>query len=96
MDNLETLPFRVRQQYALIAEWFKLNGGRDKSGDPKHPEAPAGLPPAETATWAQIQLIAELFKDGILEKYKTGRASNGVMLGMIAEEIRSMLAVINA
>jgi hypothetical protein len=91
MDNQETLPFRVRQQYALIAEWFKLNGGREKNGYPKHPEVPAGLPSAESATLAQIQLIAELFNDGILEKYKTGRASNGVMLGLIAEELRSML-----
>ena len=92
MDHQETLPYRVRQQYALISEWFKLNGGRDKNGHPKHPEVPAGLPPAETATLAQIQLIAELFNDGILEKYKTGPASNGVMLGLIAEEIRAMLA----
>jgi hypothetical protein len=95
MDNQETAMFRIRQQYELIVDWFRLNGGKDKNGAPKHPEVPAGLPLPETATIAQIQLIAELLQNGVLEKYKTALASNGVTLGMIADEIRSMLAAMN-
>jgi hypothetical protein len=92
MNNQETTMFRVRHRYELIVEWFRLNGGKDKNGAQKHPEVPAGLPSPEKATIAQIQLITELLKNGVLEKYNSERASNGELLGQIADEILGMLA----
>lgn len=91
MDNQETTIFRIRQQYELIVEWFRINGGKDRNGFPRHPEVPAGLPSPEMATIPQIQLITGLLKDGVLEKYNAEPASNGVRLGQIADEILGML-----
>ncbi|MBO9631845.1 MAG: hypothetical protein J7578_01920 [Chitinophagaceae bacterium] len=92
MHNQETNLFRIRQQYELIVEWFRLHGGKDKNGASMHPEVPAGLPSPEKATIPQIQLIAELLKDGVLDKYNTEYASNGLALEQIAEDILALLS----
>lgn len=91
MDKPESNLFLVRQKYQLIVDWFRRNGGKEKNGTPKIHEVPAGLPTPETATVAQIRLIAGLLNDDVLAKYAKELASNGMQLGKIADEILQLL-----
>jgi hypothetical protein len=91
MDNTESNLIPVRQKYQLIVDWFSRNGGREKNGSPKIPEVTAPLPPAATAKPEQIRLVAGLLKDDVLVKYAKEKASNGVALGKLAEEVLQLL-----
>jgi len=91
MDNTESNLILVRQKYQLIVDWFSRNGGREKNGSPKIPEVTDPLPAAATAKVEQIRLIAGLLKDDVLVKYAKEKASNGVALGKLAEDILQLL-----
>ena len=91
MDNTESYLIPVRQKYQLIVDWFSRNSGREKNGSPKIPEVTAPLPAAATAKVEQIRLVAGLLKDDVLVKYAKEKASNGVALGKLAEEVLQLL-----